>query len=56
MKDRDNITPSFGEGKQKRMTYASPYLIVHGSLEKITESVMLPNSRDANMAGCQQGA
>jgi hypothetical protein len=56
MKDRYNLQSSFTEGQQERMVYASPRLIVHGSLEKITESVMLPNSHDANMAGCQQGA
>ena len=56
MKDWDNSMQAIGEGRQERMKYTSPYLIVHGSLEKITESVMLPTSRDANMAGCQQGA
>ena len=39
-----------------RRPYAAPQFYRHGSLEKITESLMLPNMRDANMTGCAQGA
>jgi hypothetical protein len=51
-----NLNESGDKHSADRKEYSTPRLYMHGSLEKITESVMLPTAPDSNMAGCAQGA